>query len=106
MKPCILILSMALLLGGCGEGPDQEAAPAAAADESSIDVAQEAQRIDNGMTEQQVVKILGEPRTRVRESEGERLTFWTFGADQKIKARVYVTLDAEGKVVNVETIPL
>ncbi len=96
----------ALALAGCGKKSNQaEEAPAAA--DTVVDVQQEAQRVQVGMTEAQVVKILGEPRNRVKEpSGGDRLTFWTFDGQKRVKARVYVSLDAEGKVADVETIPL
>jgi hypothetical protein len=96
----------ALVLAGCGKkaGDVQEAQPGA---DSLVNVQQEAQRVKVGMTEAEVVKILGDPRNRVKEADGrDRLTFWTLDAQKGITARVYVTLDADGKVADVETIQL
>lgn len=105
MKKSFALL-VALVFIGCGRDGADEAPPAPPAAPGMIDVAQEAQRVEVGMTEAQVVEILGEPRTRVSERAGERLTFWAFDADKQIQARVYVVLDEQGKVVNVETIPI
>jgi outer membrane protein assembly factor BamE (lipoprotein component of BamABCDE complex) len=96
---------LALALAGCGERPAEQAEPRTPP-EGTIDVSQEAQRVQLGMSEADVVAILGEPRVRVGEDGGERLTFWTFDAQRQVRSRVYVTFDGDGKVVNVETIPL
>jgi hypothetical protein len=96
----------ALVFVGCREKTEevQEAQPRP---DTLINVQQEAQRVKVGMTEAEVVKILGDPRNRVKESDGrDRLTFWTLDAQKGITARVYVTLDADGKVADVETIQL
>jgi outer membrane protein assembly factor BamE (lipoprotein component of BamABCDE complex) len=97
--------ALVLALAACGKGSN-EAAEAPARTDSLIDVQQEAQRVRVGMTEAEVVKILGQPRNRVRAAGGNRLTFWTFDGQKNVKARVYVTLDSQGKVAEVETIPL
>lgn len=102
----ICAAAAALVLAGCGKkAEDVQEAPARP--DSLVDVQQEAQRVQVGMTEAEVVEILGDPRTRVKEPNGgDRLTFWTLDAQKGITARVYVTLDAEGKVADVETIRL
>lgn len=104
MKRSLISVLALLAVSACGERPSGEPEEVV---EAPVDVAQEAQRIEVGMTEPQVVEILGEPRARVREGgTGERLTFWTFDAGDEVRARVYVNLDSAGRVVNVETIPL
>lgn len=105
MREIALAFCAAFVLSGCGR-ESSETEKAAPAEHRPRDVAQEAQRIQVGMTKAQVVEILGEPRTRVAEPAGERLTFWTFDDSQRVRARVYVRLDGEGKVLEVETIPL
>jgi hypothetical protein len=106
VKKFVVTVLAALALVGCGKKSSQaEDAPAAA--DTVVDVQQEAQRVQIGMTEAEVVRILGEPRNRVKDpGGGDRLTFWTFDGQKRVKARVYVSLDAEGKVADVETIPL
>jgi outer membrane protein assembly factor BamE (lipoprotein component of BamABCDE complex) len=100
------VLALGLALAACSGGAPGDAPEDAAVDAAPVDVAQEAQRIQPGMTKADVVGILGEPRTTVGESDGERLTFWTFDDSQRVRSRVYVTFDAEGKVVDVETVDL
>jgi hypothetical protein len=96
----------ALLLVGCGK-KSEDVEQAGVAPDSLIDVQQEAHRVQVGMTEAEVVKILGQPRNRVKEpGGGNRLTFWTLDGQKGLRARVYVTLDSQGKVADVETIPL
>ncbi len=102
----ICAAAAALVLAGCSK-KSEEVQEARTRPDSLIDVQQEAQRVQVGMTEAEVLKILGDPRNRVKEQNGgNRLTFWTFDAQKRITARVYVTLDAEGKVADVETIRL
>ena len=104
MKRFAWFLAALALVTACGDRPAEKEEAAAA---PAIDVAQEAGRVTVGMTEPQVVEILGDPRTRVKEGAGgERLTFWTFDAEDAVRARVYVSLDSAGRVVNVETVPL
>ncbi|MFN2431506.1 MAG: hypothetical protein ABR599_01560 [Gemmatimonadota bacterium] len=105
MNRMLLALAAALVVAACGERETEEA-PAGQRDDRTVDVAQEAERVQVGMTEPQVVEILGEPRTRVKEPAGERLTFWTFDAADEVRARVYVSMDSAGRVANVETVPL
>jgi outer membrane protein assembly factor BamE (lipoprotein component of BamABCDE complex) len=102
--PLASVLLVAALACSGGAAPDESADGGPA--EVAVDVAQEAQRIHPGMTKEEVVGILGEPRTTVGEGEGERLTFWTFDDAQRVRSRVYVTFDGEGKVVDVETVDL
>ena len=101
-----ILLALAVLLEACSGGSPGDAPGDAPEETAAVDVAQEAQRIQPGMTKADVVGILGEPRTTVGEGEGERLTFWTFDDSQRVRSRVYVTFDAEGKVVDVETVDL
>ena len=105
MRSTLLAVGLALAAGACG-GDAEEPRGQNALGQPVVDIAQEAQRIRSGMTEAQVIDILGEPRNRVREPDGQRLTFWTFDGRDRVTARVYVSLDEEGKVVGVETIPL
>jgi hypothetical protein len=105
VRNVLLSISVVLALVGCG-GEREADVEQAGSPETFVDPAQESQRIEVGMTEAQVVEILGEPRARVGEGSGQRLTFWAFDAQQKVRSRVYVSLDADGTVVNVETIPL
>lgn len=106
MKRTVLVLGAAILIVSCGRAGDEVQQADAVPDGAPMDVAQEAQRVRVGMTRGQVIQILGEPRTRVGEAGGERLTFWTYDGGQRVTARVYVTLDGRGTVVNVETVPL
>jgi hypothetical protein len=92
-------------VAGCGPG-DEPVDREELAFQRPPDVEQEAQRVRPGMTKAQVVAILGEPRNRVGEPNGERLTFWSFDTRQQVTARVYVTFDNRGNVIDVETVPL
>jgi hypothetical protein len=107
LKSALSVLVAVLILAGCG---GDSAEPAKQPEEApipgniDIDVSLEAQHVQVGMSETEVIGILGKPRARVGDSRGQRLTFWNFDQKQQIRSRVYVTLDKEGKVIDVETI--
>lgn len=98
---CVAISALILCLAACGGGEADTADPADAIDSAAMQSAA-AMSLRQGMTQDEVRNVLGEPRTRVTMDGGlERWTYYNYDANGQLSAKTLIIFGNDGKIAEV-----
>ncbi len=98
---CAAMSALILSLAACGGGEPDSGDSAGAIDSAAIQNAA-AQTLRQGMTQEEVRTMLGEPRTRVTMDGGlERWTYYNYDANGQLNAKTLIIFGNDGKIAEV-----
>lgn len=98
---CFAVLALAAVVA-CGGGGEEAATTDADAVDSAAMQRSAAAQIAEGMSQEEVRNMLGEPRTRVTMDGGfERWTYYSYDAQGVIANRTLIIFGNDGKVVEI-----
>ncbi len=98
---CLVVMVLVTMIA-CGGGGEEAATTDADVVDSAAMQRTAAAQIDEGMSQDEVRNILGEPRTRVTMDGGfERWTYYSYDAQGVIANRTLIIFGNDGKVVEI-----